>query len=245
MKGVCDAHRRIFRDVLDGPIVGRVKAEQNVIVDVATGRERFLPTPPERTAAELTALFDWVREHEFALAPPVLAGVFFAEFQAIHPFVNGNGRLGRYYNLALLTKLGLANAALVPLDTRFFRSQDKYYEMLASTNSGKDYHLWLRYFVGELKEAYELAVARADLKPALERFTRPSTRAVLEWVLTGDGGWFSHGNYPNPKRYSEPAISASLKELCEADILEPKGDRKGRRYRLRAQFLTEIYNRSL
>ncbi len=245
VEGIRAAHRRLFDGVLEEATVGTLKTTQNVLLDSMTGLEKFVPTPPERTEAELNALLGWLADHGFQHPSPVVAALFFAEFQAIHPFADGNGRIGRYLNLAVLHRLGLRNAPLVPLDTRFFRTHAQYYEMLATTNSGRDYHHWVRYYVKELEAAYRLAVSRADLGPVVERFSRESTRSVLRWVLAGDGGWFTHGDYPNPKGYSPPAISASLNELWKAGVLEAKGERRGRRYRLHSKFLGGIYSRTL
>ena len=245
INGMRAAHRRLFDGVLDEAGVGKLKATQNVLIESMTGLEKFVPTPPERTEAELVALLDWLADQGFQYPSPVVAAVFFAEFQAIHPFENGNGRMGRYLNLAILYRLGLRNAPLVPLDTRFFRTHARYYEMLGTTNRGRDFHHWIRYYVKELEAAYRLAASRADLGPVVEGFSRESTRSLLRWVLTGDGGWFTHGDYPNAKGYSPPAISSSLNELWKADVLEAEGERRGRRYRLHSKFLAGIYGRRL
>ena len=243
--GFQDAHRALFHDVLEDGITGVLKTEQNVLLEGRTLREKFVPTPPERTERELRSVLEWFDANAFSLPVPVTAAVFFAEFQAIHPFVDGNGRLGRYLNVALLKKLGLRNAPLVPLDTRFFRSQRHYYEMLGTTNSGRDYHHWTRYFVKQAEAAYELAVSRADLRPVVERFRSNAARSVLGWVLAGDGGWFRRGDFPNPKRYSAPALTNALRELTRANVLEAEGELKGRRYRLRSKFLADVHGRDL
>ncbi len=243
--GICQTHRTIFRNALGEGIPGALKTEQNYLLDKRTLRPAFIPTPPERTESELQSLFDWLKTNSFNYPGPVVAAVFFAEFQAIHPFVDGNGRLGRCLNLAILTKLGLRNAALVPLDTRLFRTHDKYYETLATTNTGDHYHLWIRYFVKQLESAYELALSRADLQPLIKRFSRPTTREVIQWIIAGDGTWFSRGEYPNPGGSSDMAIWSALRDLFRAGILEQEGDKRGRRYRLTSKFMADLYSRNL
>ncbi len=154
LAGIERAHQTLFAGVLDEAVVGRYKTSANVITDVSETVVRFEPTPPERVRRELAALFAWLAGAAETGLPPVTAAIFFAEFEAIHPFADGNGRLGRYLNVALLHKLGLRNSALIPLDTRFFRTSDRYYAALASTNSGNDYFLWTRYYARELQKAY-------------------------------------------------------------------------------------------
>jgi Fic family protein len=241
--GLCALHRGLFADVLRADWVGVLKPQQNFIINTGSDSLRFTPSPPERTAAELESLFAWYRDNRFSMLPPVLAAVFFAEFQAIHPFMDGNGRIGRLLNIALLVELGCKRAPVIPLDTRFFRTSEHYYDFLGSTNSGESYSLWTRYFVREAAEAYRVAAKQANLGPLVSGFSRESTRTLLRWVLAGDGGWFSRGEYPNPKKYSQPALWSALDELVRGGLLEARGERRGRRYRLRSKFLAEIYAR--
>jgi Fic family protein len=243
IRGFEEAHREIFTGVLDNGIVGELKTSANVITDVTGTQERFRPTPPENVRADLDALLLWLEQNQGRLLPTVVAAIFFAEFEAIHPFSNGNGRLGRYLNIALLRKLGLKNSALIPLDTRFFRTSDHYYEYLATTNTGRDYLLWTRYYGNQVQKAYEIADRRGDLRKTTAQFSKASTRSMLLWVLTGSGGWFQRGDYPNPKHYSGPALWGALHELVSAGILDSRGESKGRQYRVKSTFLAGVYDR--
>ena len=239
--GLCSLHRVLFQDVLRPDWVGALKTEPNFIVNTGSGALRFAPTPPERTRAELESLLRWYRENRFGHLPPIVASLFFAEFQAIHPFMDGNGRIGRLLNIALLVDMGCKRAPLIPLDTRFFRTSDHYYDLLGTTNSGESYSPWTRYFVGEAASAYRVAAQQANLGPLVSGFSRESTRTLLRWILAGDGGWFSRGEYPNPKKYSQPALWSALAELVQGGLLESQGERRGRRYRLRSKFLADVY----
>ncbi|HEY6237669.1 MAG TPA: hypothetical protein VIZ68_00590, partial [Thermoplasmata archaeon] len=77
----------------------------------------------------------------------------------------------------------------------------------------------------------------------VSQFSRESTRTLLRWILSGDGGWFSRGEYPNPSRYSQPTLWSSLNELLQGGLVEAQGEKRGRRYRLRSKLLAEIYSR--
>ncbi len=238
-------HRELFQGVLADEVAGHLKTRQNSIIHETTGQVRFLPTPPARLDAEIQALLEWYDAHRFDYPPAVISALFFAEFQSIHPFIDGNGRLGRYLNMMILKQLGCSQVGVVPLDLRFFRSSEKYYELLGSTNTGTDYTLWCRYFVGEVKHAYRVAVKQADLVPIITRFRRESTRVVLRWILSGDGSWFGRGDYPNPRHYSVQALWGALNELRRAGVLESRGERRGRTYRLNSRFLADLYARKL
>ncbi len=242
-RGILRLHRTLFDGAMPAEWVGVLKTEQNEIQNAGSGTVRFLPTPPERTGRELDRLFEWFQANRFASLPPIVAALFFAEFQAIHPFNDGNGRTGRFLNLAILKALGCEKAPLIPLDTRFFRTSDNYYEFLATTSSGQDYYHWTRYFVRETREAYKAASKQANLGPLVSSFTRESTRSLLRWVLSGAGDWFSRSTYPNPRHYSQPALWAALDELRKKGILEARGEKRGRQYRLRSRFLADVYAR--
>ncbi len=242
--GLTALHKRLFKGLLEDPEwEGVLKTSQNFIINEGSGTARFTPTPPERTRQELEQLLAWYEEARFSLLPPVVAATFFAEFQAIHPFMDGNGRLGRLLNIAILAELGCRKAPLIPLDTRLFRTSERYYEFLGTTNSGENYHHWTRYFVHEAREAYRAAAKQANLAPFVSSFSKESTKRVLRWILGGTGEWFSRGDYPNPRRYSQPALWAALDELRRAGIVEARGERRGRRYRLRSRFLADVYAR--
>jgi Fic family protein len=245
VRGIVSLHRALFEGVIQPDWVGVLKPEQNQIIYANSGSIRFTPTPPERTEAELESLLQWYGGAKFSTLAPIVAALFFAEFQAIHPFMDGNGRIGRLLNIAILADMGCRKAPLIPLDTRFFRTSDHYYNFLGTTNSGENYYHWTRYFVHETREAYRTAMSQANLSPLVASFSKESTRRLLRWVLGGSGEWFSRSEYPNPRRYSQPAVWASLDELRRKGILEAQGEKRGRRYRLRSKFLADVYSRRL
>jgi Fic family protein len=219
---------------------GEFKAEENGIVD-SVGIERFRCTPPARLQKELAALQAWLEAERGAQLEAAVAATWFAEFEAIHPFVDGNGRLGRLLNLLLLKKLGYDNAALVPLDARFYKSGDRYYEKLAATNTGTNWHVWARYYCHELQRAYEQSVRMGDLRPLLESQTSKPTRAVLGWVLAGGPEWFRRADFPNTDGFSDVAITKALASLHDQGVLDAEGEKRGRKYRLATGFLEKAF----
>jgi Fic family protein len=234
-------HKDLFTaDSLDEGAPGELKTKPNGVRDGATGQFVFYATPPEDTEAELDALLRWYHGDALGMWPPLAAGLFFAEFEAIHPFPDGNGRLGRLLNLVALRHFGLRNAFLVPIDTRFRQRRAAYYDALAATNPGANHHVWLRFYVQELRRAYRQAQERSALRTLLDLPSRPSSRDLLDWVLgRPDFGWFSRGDYPNPKGLSGTALFHALTELADLDILETRGETKARQYRLREERLAE------
>jgi Fic family protein len=241
---ICSLHSRLLAGDPDIPQedLGQLKSRQNGLIEASTGMMRFEATPPERTTAELESLFEWYKENRDLLPRLAVAAIYFAEFQAIHPFHDGNGRIGRVLNMMALKQLGFQNIALVPIDGRFFRTSDKYYEKLASTNDGVTWHVWARYYARQVLRAYEIAQRRADLRPILDQQTSNSTRRVMEWVLQGDGTWFKHSDYPNTEGLSPASVTGAFRTLVEEGVLEGRGETRGREYRLSTRFLQQIYS---
>ncbi len=235
-------HSELFAG-MEEYLPGRLKVEPNGIKSNETGQFTFECTPPERTQAELEALEQWYLSAKEREVESAVVATWFAEFEAIHPFHDGNGRLGRLVALILLKKSGLENAPLVPLDARFYRTQEKYYEKLAATNSGGNWIIWSRYFAKQLLKSYQHALTMADLRPVLERQKSGPTRATLEWVIGRAGSdWFKRSDLPNDEGYSEVALTKSLADLVDQGVLEPMGEKRGRKYRLQTQYLERVFS---
>lgn len=240
-------HAHLFRPgTLDAGKPGEFKTQDNGVKDRSTGLVVFRATPWEDTAAEIEALLAWYNGDAYKLPPPVAAALFFVEFEAIHPFPDGNGRLGRLLNLVALRHFGLRNAFLVPIDTRFRKHRDAYYEALAATNLGKNYQVWVRFYLKELRKAYEEANGRRSLRAVLELPTKPSSRDLLEWIISRpDFGWFQRGTYPNEKELSGTALFHALTELKDLGLLDAEGERRARRYRLREKYLQKLLDQDV
>lgn len=238
---IVDLHGEIFEGILgpdDRP--GALKVEQNYIKNHATQRVVFEPTPPDRTEAELESLLGWYYGDGQRWDPAVAAGVFFVEFQSIHPFADGNGRVGRLLNQRLLKEAGFKNVVLTPFDLRIYRDRDAYYDALRATNQGENLQVWLRFYVRTLQRAYRDALRKGDLSHVLDRVSSGCERDLLEWVLTTGTGWFQRGDYPNPNDYAGVTLSSALSSLHDRGILDKRGDRRTAEYRLSDAFLEGV-----
>lgn len=222
---------------------GQFKDKLNGVYDERMGQWVFEATPPERTEVELDALLTWYYGPGQLLDPVVAAGLFFVEFQAIHPFLEGNGRTGRLLNHRLLRASGFQNITLTAIDGMIFRRSRKYYETLRATNRGRNYHVWLRFYADTLRRAYEEAVQRGDLRMVLDGVGTGCERDLLTWVLQSNLDWFQRGDYPNPKKYALITLSTALGSLHERGILERQGEKRTVKYRLSGDFLKGVFER--
>lgn len=235
VKTIKTLHKILFGkgQSLDAGVPGELKTVDNGIKDEQTGLMTFYATPWQDTEAELEALCSWYDGAAEELPPPIAAGLFFVEFEAIHPFPDGNGRLGRLLNLIALRRFGCDNAFLVPIDERFRANRERYYEALQATNLGQNHHVWARFYLDQLSRAYEVANRRDVYQRVLDLPARPSSRAVLQWALSRpEDEPFARGDYPNPKELSDGAISQALAELVGLKLLDSEGTKRWTRYRV-------------
>ncbi len=238
---ILETHERLFDGIFEADKrPGELKTTPNGIRSRETGQLVFECTPPERTRAELEALLEWYYGSGQLLTPVAAAGMFFVEFQAIHPFEDGNGRVGRLLNLRLLKETGMENAALTPLDNVIQSRDEQYYACLQATNRGRHYHVWLRYYADAVRRAYRQALAMTDLSPLLENLSTGCEREVMEWALRNGLEWFQRGDFPNEDGYAPQTVTEALSSLHSRGLLDREGEKRGTRYRVSDDLLERL-----
>ncbi|HET8641139.1 MAG TPA: Fic family protein, partial [Pseudonocardiaceae bacterium] len=136
----------------------------------------YVPPPPDR-------LWDCLGEFEKALhadhdlPPLIMVACLHYQFEAIHPFVDGNGRVGRLLVTLLLIEWGLLPAPLLDLSARIEPLRDEYYDRLLAVSTAGDWAGWLGFFLDAVRVQANDAVGRAI---ALQRL-----RADYREKLTG------------------------------------------------------------
>jgi Fic family protein len=232
-------HRTLLEGVLDGK-VGAWKTHPNYIA--GPFREIvFRPTPPARVLPELKALLQWYGNEGQSLHPAVRVGVFFQEFENIHPFPDGNGRVGRALCQRLLVGEGLPNALLVPLDAVITREPDVYYEVLRLTNERDDFTFFARYFVVSLARAYREAKDRAAVQPLVEGLPPGVPRAILQHLLVVGSGAIRSADLQEALGYSRTAVVLGLRELEKRGIVASRGGGRSSHYVLRDEFVEGLF----
>ena len=151
---LCDTHRILMRGVRGrNKLPGEVRRSQNWIGGSRPGNARFIPPPPEDVAGALGALEQWLHD-DSELPPLVRIGLAHVQFETIHPFLDGNGRIGRLLIALLVEHWRLLKQPLLYLSLAFKRKQQEYYARLAAVRSDGDWEGWTRFF---LKCVYEAA----------------------------------------------------------------------------------------
>lgn len=146
---------------------GEFRRTQNWIGGTRPGNAVFVPPPPE-------LLLDCMGQLELFLhkaKEPVLiqAGLAHVQFEAIHPFLDGNGRLGRLLITCLLCSTGALQEPILYLSLYFKKHRRLYYELLNRVRSEGAWEDWLEFFLTGVKETSEQAVVAARRIAALLR----------------------------------------------------------------------------
>ena len=158
-----EVHERLMRGVRgDTALPGEFRRSQNWIgpPGCSPGEATYVPPPP----AELMACLDPFERflHDDTLPPLVHAGLVHAQFEAIHPFLDGNGRVGRLLVTLLLVKRSVLPSPLLYLSAYFEATRELYYaHLLAVTREGA-WEAWLSYFLRGLQAQAEDAVERME-----------------------------------------------------------------------------------
>jgi Fic family protein len=151
--GLLALHRRMIKGLLAKERMGQYRRVQNYIVD-ARNKVIFTPPPPAQVANRMKALFAWAKDD--ALHPVARSAIFQHEFLTIHPFADGNGRVGRAVSQWLLWEKGFDPLCTLGLDDFFAQDRPRYYEMIQQTrNMDGDFTHWVEYVAQGLAWAHE------------------------------------------------------------------------------------------
>lgn len=159
---LCEAHKRLMKGARGSEKQpGQIRRSQNWIGGSRPGNARFVPPPPEALPDALSALEKWIHGQD-RLPPLVRVGLVHAQFETIHPFLDGNGRIGRLLIALLVEHWGLLKAPLIYLSVAFKRHRQDYYARLNAVRVDGDWEGWTRFFLDCVTEAANDAVASAQ-----------------------------------------------------------------------------------
>jgi len=159
---LCEAHKRLMRGTRGAEKQpGQVRRSQNWIGGTRPGNAVFVPPPADEVPELMSALERWLHADD-GLPPLVRAGLAHAQFETIHPFLDGNGRIGRLLVTLLMEHWGLLSSPLLYLSLPLKRRRDEYYRQLTAVRSAGDFEGWSAFFLESVRDAADDAVAAAQ-----------------------------------------------------------------------------------
>lgn len=156
MRLLCEAHKRLLKGAPGkrggDKKPGTIRTSQNWIGGTRPGNARFVPPPPEEVPAALSALERWIHSDD-PLPPLIKAGLAHVQFETIHPFLDGNGRIGRLLITLLLEHWSILRSPLLYLSLALKRHQREYYHRLTAVREEGDWEGWTRFYLECVREA--------------------------------------------------------------------------------------------
>jgi Fic family protein len=156
-----EAHKRLMRGVRGGSKQpGQIRRSQNWIGGSRPGNAVYVPPPSDKLPKLLGALEKYIHAED-RLPKLVRTGLLHAHFESIHPYLDGNGRIGRLMITLLLEHWRLLKEPLLYLSLFFKRNRDEYYRRLNLVRLEGDWEGWIDFFLDGVATIADEAVASA------------------------------------------------------------------------------------
>lgn len=182
-----DAHRTLLTGVARhrGAAIeaGELKRDQNWIG--GSGRiedARFIPAPPDETPVALDRLFGFVNR-EVSAAPLIDAAMTHYQFEAIHPFADGNGRVGRMLITLMLIAGGTLPQPLLYMSPYFERHKDRYIDLMYAVSRDGAWEPWIAFFLDAVAESAGETIAVVERLQDLQRTYREEFQTARRSAL--------------------------------------------------------------
>ena len=241
---LCEAHRLLLGGARGaGKQPGELRRSQNWIGGTRPGNAAFVPPPPQHVGDLLSDLERFIHEADPELPPLVRIALIHAQFETIHPFLDGNGRIGRLLIAALMEQWGLLAEPLMYLSGYLKTHQVEYYRRLSAIRSEGDWEGWVSFFLeGVVAASGDAERSIIDLASLITA----DRKRLLESPKAGPISYRLFELLPMMPRFSVehvrqrlettfPTASAAVKLLEDLGILaELTGQKKNRIYSYQA-----------
>lgn len=209
---------------------------------------RFVPTPPASIPYALRSLLQYIRSGP-TYAPLVDLALIHYQFETIHPFHDGNGRLGRLLVMLTLYKWELLPGPYLYPSSYFNANRDTYLDRLLAVSRDGAWEAWVSFFVQAIaeqgREAYTVA---RDLLALRTRYREQYQgqgaviRELIDFII--EQPYLTEPQAVTALDRSQPAVNQAIRRLWDDDVLrETTGQQRNRRYEAPAVLaVVEPYN---
>ena len=224
---------------------GQFRRSQNWVGGVRPGNAVFVPPPHTAVPDCMTALERFLHAGNDELPTLLRAGLAHVQFETIHPFLDGNGRVGRLLVTLLLCHAGVLREPLLYLSLYLKEHRDNYYELLNQVRRTGDWEAWLTFFLEGVKQTAEGAVSTAhrlslmfqEDRSLIETTGRRAGSALRIYEAIKTQPILSLSAARRRSKLSFPTASSAMEVLVEHKIArEITGKHRGRLF---------VYNRYL
>jgi Fic family protein len=216
---------------------GEFRRSQNWIGGTRPENAAFVPPPPDLVPDCMNALELFLYDERTDLPLLIKAGLVHAQFETIHPFVDGNGRLGRLLITFLLCAARVLREPILYLSLYLKQHRSLYYELLDGVRAKGDWEAWLEFFLTGVRDTAEqaaasarniLAVFAADRRK-IEGLGRPAASALRVFEHVQRNPIMSIPDAAVKAGISAPTMAKSVEHLQRLGILRENTGRQRRR----------------
>ena len=246
MRGELPLSLRLIRDIhrklLDGgrgaeKDPGEFRRSQNWIGGSRPGKAFYVPPPPERLMEFLDPLEKFIHDNPVKTPTLLKAALVHVQFESIHPFLDGNGRVGRLLITLIMCNEGALTQPLLYLSLYFKQNRTRYYELLQRVRTDGDWESWVRFFLDGVEETAAQAVDLATQirrlfetdRERISKLGRAAGSALRVHELFQRRPMLSVPTATQKLGLSAPTVRASIEALEKAGIVhELSGKRRDR-----------------
>ena len=168
-----EIHARLMSNARGGDKTpGEFRTSQNWIGGSRPGNAIFVPPPPEQLMNCLGAFEMFLHDKNVKLPALIKAALVHVQFETIHPFLDGNGRLGRLLITFILCMEGILKEPLLYLSLYFKANRQDYYDHLQSVRETGSWESWIKFFLTGVIEVANQAIETAQSIIALFKADR-------------------------------------------------------------------------
>jgi Fic family protein len=239
---LCSLHKRLMKGVRGSEKQpGTIRTSQNWIGGTRPGNARFVPPPPEAISDALAALETWIHSDD-PLPPLVKAGLAHVQFETIHPFLDGNGCVGRLLITLLFEHWGLLSSPLLYLSLGFKRHRQEYYRRLDAVRTSGDWEGWASFFLQCVDESANDGVETAQRlfsivgadRQKMSQHKSATVTSVRLFELLPEHPMITLATATELVGATKPTAGKAIDSLCQAGILqEITGKKRDRIYAYR------------
>ena len=227
---------------------GEFRRSQNWIGGTRPGNARYVPPPPENVMECLGALEKFLHDDPVPTSTLIKAALAHVQFESIHPFLDGNGRVGRLLVTLLLCAEGAMTEPLLYLSLYLKSHRESYYALLQQVRETGDWEEWLRFFLRGIQETAEqgAATTRALLqlfredRGRIEGIGRTASSALRVYTQFQTVPILSVARIAGTLELSIPTVSTAVKNLESLGIVRELTGRKRDRLFVYSRYLAVL-----
>ena len=194
----------------------------------------FVPPSPDEMEHSLSDLEKYIHE-DSSISNLIKIALINYQFETIHPFLDGNGRMGRLLIILYLREQGLIEYPVLYLSYFFKKNRSRYYELLNNVRIKGEFEEWIKFFIGGICEIADDAISSIQKIIELKRIDIEKIRSIPKgnisnFLLVYDyllkHPFLETGDIRLLSGLSKPTVNKLLETLIELEILELVDEKK-------------------